>query len=91
MTMRIFENVTAYLDTGAPGVWNRKTGQVEFRAATPKPAPVTPVAKPKPAPVAPPPPTTEQRLAALASTIYSTPRAAGSPKRKSLAHRHRWI
>ena len=73
MAMRVFENVTAFLDTAAPGVLNRKTGQVEFLAAPPPPKSV-PVAKPKPAPVA--PPTVEQRLAALASTIYSAPRVA---------------
>lgn len=73
MATRIFENVTAFLDTAAPGVLNRKTGQVEFLAAPPPPKSV-PVAKPKPAPVA--PPTVEQRLAALASTIYSAPRVA---------------
>lgn len=74
MATQIFENVTAYLDTGAPGVLNRKTGQVEFRAATPRVAP--PPAAPPPRVAPPPPPTVEQRLANLAATIYSTPRAA---------------
>ena len=71
MATRIFENVTAFLDTAAPGVWNRKTGIVEF--GSPPPA-VKPPPRVAPPPAAPPP--TEQRLAALASTIYSAPRVA---------------
>lgn len=66
--MRIFENLTVCLSDCGPGVLNRKTGQVEFRAATPPPKPT-----PAPRSAPPPPPTVEQQLAALAAEVYRAP------------------
>ncbi len=75
--MRIIENVTACFSDSGPGVLNRKTGMVEFRAATPPPKSTTP---PKSTP---PPLTLEQRFAALADSIYNAPRVAAQQATES--------